>query len=148
MVNIKVSELPSTDAVNDNDYLMVIQNNASRKAKMQDTVKTKVLWSGDLIPTAIDTDIGDNFATSDLRPYNYKFCYAKFSIDGTYYLLPFEPNGYGVSATYCGFWCIDSSTNAYLRFYYGGYGSFNFRVKQINNKTINQVHLYEIVGIK
>lgn len=108
----------------------------------------KTLWAGDLVPTAINTQVEGTFTSSDLRPYNYSICYARFNIDGTYYLLPFRQTEYSVGITYCGFWGISSSTNIYLTFYYGGYGSFAFYVKEINGKTLDKVHLVEIIGIK
>lgn len=108
----------------------------------------KTLWSGDIVPTALNNSVGAEFESSELRPYNYKICYARFSIDGTNYILPFKPGEYADGRTYCGYWSISSSTNAYLTFYYGGYGGFSFQVKEIHGKTLNQVHLYEIIGIK
>lgn len=109
---------------------------------------SRTLWSGDIVPTALNNSVGDSFSSESLRPYQYKICYARFNIDGTYFLLPFRATDYAVGTTHCGYWCISSSTNAYLTFFYGGYGSFSFQVKEIHGKTLSQVHLYEIIGIK
>lgn len=108
----------------------------------------KTLWSGDVSPTALNTSVGIDVPSSDLRPYNFSMCYAHFNIDGTHYMLPFKANGYAIGITFCGYWGISSSTWAYLTVFYGGYGGISFQVKEINGKTLDKVHLVEIIGIK
>ena len=116
--------------------------------KIKNLNSTSTIWSGDIVPTALNNSVGDSFSSESLRPYQYKMCFARFCIDGTHYILPFKAGDYAEGRTYCGYWSISSSTNAYLTFYYGGYGDFRFQVKEIHGKTLGQVHLYEIIGIK
>lgn len=39
MANIKVTEMPTTTSVNDEDYIMLVQNNTSKKIAMEDLEK-------------------------------------------------------------------------------------------------------------
>ena len=106
-----------------------------------------VLWSGDSTATAVNTSSSIAFEYG-LRPQFYKMCIAHFNIDGTRVAVPFVAGEYAVSKTFCGYWGLDNSKYVYLTLTYGGYGSLSWQVKQIAGKTIDQVHLVEIIGIK
>lgn len=106
------------------------------------------LWSGDAQATALNTSVAVEFASSDLRPYNYTMCFAHFSIDGTHLIIPFYHNGYANSITFCGRWGTSNSTYANITILYGGYSSVSYQVKDIAGKNVNQVHLYSITALK
>lgn len=129
------------------EYINQLQENTEDAINAVNVSHTAVLWSGDIVPTALNTNFGGDLEYSK-RFHNYSFGFARFSIDGTHYLMPIRFTTYGEGRTYCGYWAINSTTYAYLTLTYGGYGSFGYQVREISGKTVDQVHLLEIIGIK
>ena len=104
------------------------------------------LWSGDIVPTAYNQGFGAEFP-GDNRPYNFHFCLARFRIYGFEWWFPFKAGVYAESRNHSGYWGISNTHNAYLTFYFGGYGGFSFQVKETNGIALSDIHLLEIIGI-
>ena len=104
------------------------------------------LWSGDIVPTAYHQGFGDEFP-GDNRAYSFHFCFARFRIYGLEWWFPFKAGVYAEGRNHSGYWGLDSSKNAYLTFYFGGYGGFSFQVKETNGIALSDIHLLEIIGI-
>lgn len=104
------------------------------------------LWSGDIVPTAYNLGFGAEFPANK-RAYDFHFCLARFRIYGLEWWFPFKAGVYAEGRNHSGYWGLDSSKNAHLTFYYGGYGGFNYQVKETKGIALSDIHLLEIIGI-
>ena len=107
--------------------------------------KVYQLWSGDIVPTDYNVDFTGTFSGN--RPYDFQFCFVRFVVNNSHFWFPFKSENYAEgrhNKFYCG---ITSTENAYLSFYYGGYGGFNAKVTETQNISLSNIHLMEIIGI-
>ena len=149
MEKIIFEDLPSTNTPINSTNLNKVQTNIeNERNKVANASNVTSLWSGDIVPTALDTNFTATFSNSNLRPYNYNLCYAIFDVDNKRVAIPFKSIDYNVSVTFTGHWGLSSSTFVYLTANFNGLGAFNFQIKELGTITLDKIHLVEIIGIK
>lgn len=165
MEKIIFEDLPSTNTPINANNLNQLQNNVENaipqtlnenSTSTTDTYSVNyinnhfgvyTLWTGDIVPTELNLAFGDGFQ-GDNRPYNFKFCFARFRVYGYEWWFPFQGGVYAEARSHSAYWGLDSSKNAYLTFTFGGYSGFNFEVKETNGIALSDIHLLEIIGIR